>query len=252
MRLGSTHQPLAPLLPPNTAALLAIVNKWTLLFTSHLQRYVTEQTQEMNAFVTGVLEGLEEDASGSKDALKRNMAHIRDVRKTRYIRKANLAPLRKAVVLLKKYGVSVDDAKIGATPTSLGVPLTEYLESADLKVESCINRTFQKKEQSACGGAPSRAEELAATLPCPPPAVLPLQTAEMEKIKVQASAFEDGVRDFWNGFRKNAPFAFTGPVDEAYAQLDRYYAQLVKVGAREGEGVFSVPCVCRCAKVVPR
>lgn len=51
----------------------------------------------------------------------------------------------------------------------------------------------------------------------------------MEKIKVQVSTFEDGVRDFWNGFRKNAPFAFTGPVDEAYAQLDRYYAQLIKV-----------------------
>ena len=49
--------------------------------------------------------------------------------------------------------------------------------------------------------------------------------------RAQASAFEDGVRDFWNGFRKNAPFAFTGPVDEAYGQLDRYYAQLIKVGA---------------------
>jgi len=63
---------------PAKTALLAIVNKWTLLFTSHLQRYVTEQTQEMHTFETGVLDGLEEDASFSKEALKRNMAHIRD------------------------------------------------------------------------------------------------------------------------------------------------------------------------------
>lgn len=63
---------------PAKTALLAIVNKWTLLFTLHLQRYVTEQTQEMHTFETGVLDGLEEDASFSKEALKRNMAHIRD------------------------------------------------------------------------------------------------------------------------------------------------------------------------------
>jgi hypothetical protein len=100
--------------------------------------------------------GLDEDPSTAAEpqaALKRCMSHIRDVRKTRYIRKALIPPLRGALALLRKQGggggaggaggmmgggmggsggpsVAVDDAKVAGTNTSIA----EYLEHADLKV----------------------------------------------------------------------------------------------------------------------
>ncbi|RYY38442.1 hypothetical protein EON62_00440, partial [archaeon] len=189
---------------PLKNAMSTVVSQWINMFTAHLQRFVLDSVQEMHGFISSVLSGLEEEVVGadggaaSKDALKRCMSHIRDVRKSRYIRKATITPLRKAVALLKKQGINVDEHRVGGTAGAISV--SEYLEQADLKVEHCINKTFAKKEQ-----------------------IFPLQTAEMEKIKVQVVAFEDSVRNFWNGFRKQAPFQYTGPVDSAYASLDSYY-----------------------------
>lgn len=203
---------------PIKAALASVVAAWVQLFTSHVQSFVSDTSNEMATFISTVSSGLEEDVSPElPGTLKRCMAFIRDVRKTRFIRKAMIVPLRKAATLLKKHGVAVDDIKVGETPVS------EYLEQADLKVEQCINKTFAKKET-----------------------IFPLQTAEMEKIKVRAVAFEDRVREFWNGFRKQAPFAFAGPVDEAYKSLDGFFAELVKLeaGARdlnEVEELFELP-----------
>lgn len=205
---------------PIKNALTSVVSQWITMFTAHLSKFVISSVTEMHSFITGVQAGLEEEvhADSPKEALKRVMTHIRDVRKTRYIRKAVIQPLRRAVVLLKKHNVHVDDTKVAGP-----VGVTEYLEQADLKVEQCINRTFAKKEQ-----------------------IFPLQTAEMDKIKVRATAFEDSVRSFWNDFRKNAPFAFTGTVDAAYATLDRYYAELTKMEAgsrdlNEVEELFELP-----------
>jgi len=205
---------------PIKQALSTVVSQWVHTFTAHLQQFVVRSVGEMHEFITAVVAGLDEEVSADspKEALRRCMGHIRDVRKTRYIRKALIPPLRRAVTLLKKHGVHVDDTRVGGTAT-----VSEYLEQADLKVEHCINRTFAKKEQ-----------------------IFPLQTAEMEKIKVRAVAFEDKVREFWNGFRKAAPFAFTGPPDGAYASLDAYFRQLVGLedGARdlnEVEELFELP-----------
>jgi dynein heavy chain, axonemal len=203
---------------PIKNALSSVISAWIGLFTAHLQQFVTQAVSEMHDFITNVQAGLEEEVSpDSKDSLRKCMTHIRDVRKTRYIRKAVITPLRKAVTLLKKHGAHVDDIKVA------GVTASEYLEQADLKVEHTINKTFAKKET-----------------------IFPLQTAEMEKIKVRAVAFEDGVREFWNGFRKNAPFSFAGPVDQAYSALDGYYNDLVKIeqGAKELneiEELFELP-----------
>jgi dynein heavy chain, axonemal len=204
---------------PIKYALANLVSQWVNIFTAHLQAYVVDQVTELATFISTVVTGLEEEVDGTDAAaLKRCMAYIRDVKKTRYIRKAIVLPLRKAVSLLKKHGVSVDDSKVPS-----GMSITEYLDQADLKVEHAINKTFQKKE-----------------------AIFPFQTAEMEKIKAQAIAFDERVRGFWNGFRKSAPFAFTGPVDEAYHQLDVYFQDLLAVekGAaalNEVEELYELP-----------
>jgi len=103
------------------------------------------------------------------------------------------------------------------------VSVVEYLDQADLKLEACINRAFGVKE-----------------------AIFPLQTAEMETIRVRSSAFEDRVREFWGGFRKGAPFSFAGSPDQAYASLDSYYASLTTLETdakdlNEVEELFELP-----------
>jgi dynein heavy chain len=146
------------------------------------------------------------------------MGHTRDVRKTRYVRRALLAPLRAAVALLKKHGAGIEEL-----PRLAGAPVGEWLEQAELRLEGCVNAAYAKKE-----------------------AIFALQTAEADVIKARAAAFEDSVRAFWNGFRRAAPFAFGGPPDAAYAALDGFYAALAALerGARElneAEELFELP-----------
>lgn len=295
---------------PIKAALASVVAAWVQLFTSHLQAFVSDTSNEMATFISTVSSGLEEDVSPElPGTLKRCMAFIRDVRKTRFIRKAMIVPLRKAATLLKKHGVAVDDIKVGETAVS------EYLEQADLKVEQCINKTFAKKEtifplqtaemekikvrqprshrrrSHSLQAVPPPARllqrrttahgrciavcciitavlallagcrcHLPAALACSylpsshptPPHPLPLTASSARlptpaaSLQVRAVAFEDRVREFWNGFRKQAPFAFAGPVDEAYKSLDGFFGELVKLeaGARdlnEVEELFELP-----------
>ena len=255
---------------PAKAALTSLVHAWGAKFTSHLMSFVTDGVTDMQAFIASTLSGLEEEletatpgnghqsqqhdgsaaaaaasamaallhpeeaaakeaaasaAQPTQAALKRCMGFIRDVRKTRYVRKSLVEPLRRAVTLLKKHGVSVDDIRIAVPPpvnargepvggggSPAVMPLVEALEGVELRLEAVINKTFARKEQ-----------------------IFPFQTAEMDRIKRQAACFEGTVRDFWNAFRKGAPFAFSGLPDEAYAQLDGYHAQLVAIQRQAAE-----------------
>ena len=246
---------------PAKTALLAAVHAWKAKFTGHLAGFVADSALDLQHFIVHTTAGLAEElacaapapdaamsspvddavdaatkaataaavaaAQPTQAALKRCMGFIREVRRTRFTRKALVEPTRRAVALLKKHGVCVDDLRVtvapppsvaGAPPTVGGaaaplvLPLPNVLEGVELRLEAVVNQTFARKEQ-----------------------IFPLQTAEMDRIKRQATAFEDGVREFWNGFRKGAPFAFAGAPDEAYAQLDGYHGQLLAIAKGAGE-----------------
>ena len=193
---------------PIKYSLATLAQQWAQLFTTHLTEYVVSTVSELAAFVANTITGLEEEVTGQDPlALRRCMGYIRSVKQTRYVRKAIIAPLRKAISLLKKHGANVNDLNLAS-----GGSLIDYLDQADLKVEQAINKTFGKKE-----------------------AIFPFQTAEMEKIKAQAVSFDESVRAFWNSFRKNAPFNFQGPVIEAYKALDGFFLDLVKIEAGAAE-----------------
>ena len=234
---------------PIKAALVAAAGAWAALFVAHLQQFVGRTANDMADFISGVQAGLEAEvvpapapsalalhaaaaatadgvdaleasraaAEAAGAALRRCMGHTRDVRKTRYVRKALILPLRRAVALLKKHGAHVDDIRVA------GGSVAEYLEQAELKLEHCINAAFAKKE-----------------------AIFAQQTAEADKVRVAAAAFDDRVRAFWNAFRKSAPFAFTGTTDAAYTALDAFHGQLVSCEAsarelNEAEELFELP-----------
>jgi hypothetical protein len=154
---------------PIKYSLQTLAQQWAQRFMAHLQDYVSDTVSELAAFVDNTVKGLEEEVTGQDPlALRRCMGYIRNVKQTRYVRKAIIAPLRKAVSLLKKHG-----ADVNALVLPSGTSLIDYLDQADLKVEHAINKTFQKKE-----------------------AIFPYQTAEMEKIKAQALSFDESMRSF--------------------------------------------------------
>jgi dynein heavy chain len=154
---------------PIKYSLQTLAQQWAQRFMAHLQDYVSGTVSELAAFVDNTVKGLEEEVTGQDPlALRRCMGYIRNVKQTRYVRKAIIAPLRKHVSLLKKHG-----ADVNALVLPSGTALIDYLDQADLKVEHAINKTFQKKE-----------------------AIFPYQTAEMEKIKAQALSFDESMRSF--------------------------------------------------------
>ena len=52
--------------------------------------------------------------------------------------------------------------------------------------------------------------------------ILQMQNAESVVLKEKLEAFFLEMRTFRNDFRKNAPFAFSGKVEDAYACMDNY------------------------------
>ena len=210
---------------PVKSALLALVEQWSDIFISHLRTYLNDRVNDLAKFVHSVMVGVEEEVTGDNpEALKRCMSIIREVKKTRFFRSALIAPLRQVLALFSRYAVNLDGDMVSVkSPSGATLSVVEYIDQAQLLLDAAVRRTFSKKEE-----------------------IYPLQTAEMESIKVRANDFFDAVRTFWNGFRKNAPMNFQGPVSEAYQQLGDFFKELLflEKGAEalnETEGLFELP-----------
>ena len=205
---------------PAKIAIGRVANKWTKKYTGYLERFITDELEDLINFMDTVNEGIQKEVSEqdeSKENLRAVMAIIRDVKACQDRRKALFSPLKKTVELLKQHGVHVDDLKVSAGKA------VEFLESAPLKWKDTVTRTFSKREE-----------------------IFPLQTAESEVIKNQAEEVFVAMRSFRNDFRKNAPFAFSGPADDAYALLDKYWSQLQEMEQKaadlnEQESLFELP-----------
>ena len=191
---------------PIKQALATYITKWTYMFTEHMHDYVVSKLTELHEFIARVEAGLAEPVpTGDKEALKRVMAHIRDVRRSMDSRTEMFAPLRDTVAALRAQGLQLDGVRLG------DVDALEYLEHAPLRWETTVNKTFRKKEE-----------------------IMQIQTAEIESIKAQTEAFTTQMRAFRATFKAKAPFAFTGQIEDAYKHIDEFEAELVKVRARAG------------------
>ena len=209
---------------PVKTALGAMVAAWGSTFAEHVADYVVGAVNDLAAFVTNTVDGTNVEVTEENPGpLKSVMKVLMEARKTSFHRKAIVAPLRSAVALLKRAGVALDERRVEGVGAKSGLSIIEYIDQADLLLDAAIKKTYSKKEQ-----------------------IYPLQNAEMENIKKQAQAFDDSVRTFWNGFRKNAPYTFSGSVDEAYAQLNAYFVDLMAiekglVDLNEVENLFELP-----------
>jgi dynein heavy chain len=192
---------------PVKRSLETLVARFSDSLKAHLQEVLVTRVNDLASFIAGTTSGLEIEVTGEDSAaLMKVMGVLLDVKQSRYYRKAMIAPLRNIFKLLKRNGSEgLDDLKIAGSGASFGPNLlVEYLDQAELLLHDAVYRSFGKKEE-----------------------IFTLQNAEMQRVKERAMAFDDSVRKFWNGFRKDAPYNFAGHVDEAYKQLDGFYKELV-------------------------
>ncbi len=146
--------------------------------------------------MNAVRAGLKEEVDGErtdKEALKRVMGHIRDVKKVTTSWRMMFGPLRNALALLRVHGVDLSADKVG------GSDVDDFLEAVPKKWEGMVDETFKKREL-----------------------ILPIQASEMENVKVTVRDFFEHLREFRNEFRAKSPHSFEGKVEEAYALIDAY------------------------------
>ena len=210
---------------PVKASLATLIANWSACFVDHLQGVLITRMNDLAAFISVTNEGLDMEVSGEDSAaLMKVMGVLLEVKQSRYYRKAMIAPMRNIFKLLKRNGAVLDDVKITGVGASSGPSvMVEYLDQAELLLHAAVTRSFSKKEQ-----------------------IYPLQMAEMERIKLRVQTFDESIRTFWGNFRKNAPYNFTGTVNEAYKQLDGFYKELVVLekGAEDlnvVEALFELP-----------
>ena len=202
---------------PIKQALSTWVTKWVYIYTNHLQEHVTGKLNGLHEFMERINTGLEAPVpAGDAEALSRTMTHIRDVRKAMDAMLEGFSPLRDTVLLLKTHGIDMSTVRIH------GENSVDYLETAPMRWDNTVNTTFKTKEQ-----------------------IQPLQNAQADHTKKEIAAFAQRVRKFRKEFRDKAPFAFKGPVSEAYTIIDEYEVLMREVETeakyfREQEELFEL------------
>lgn len=185
---------------PLKVALTNKVVRWTKVYTDFLLKNATGLMRNLTKFIDLVLKGIELNDTEDipKDALMKIMSHVRDVRTIKEICDNIFVPMREQITLLKKHGVQME----GDLITKIEDQKTKY-EDLKLKVN-----------------------EVKAV-------ILPHQTEETKKIKINLSAFDEKVSKFREDFCRDCPQKFEDMSDEvinnAYLTIDRLYKALIVV-----------------------
>jgi dynein heavy chain, axonemal len=188
---------------PIKSQLMTWTSRWIDMFLNCLKVTLVEKLTVLDTFMSQVNKGLDlevPEGSAGKEALMKVMEDIRDVRKAMDDTQEIFEPLQEVVNTLKAHGVD-----ISSIPNIGEIPVQDYLDDAPMGWDAVVKKTFKKKEE-----------------------IMPMQTREVESLKVSLEEFFLSMREFRNSFRKDAPFTFTGTPLEAYRMMDHHAAELVK------------------------
>ena len=159
------------------------------------------KANNLRNFISAIKAELQKDvAEDDREALIEMMSNIREVRRRMDETKDMLVPLKSTVHLLKQHKVDIEDEVLEDPRTGETEKLMDFLDAAELKWDSLVNFTFSVKEQ-----------------------ILPLQTAEIERLRASVETFASSVSDFIVQFKDptvGAPFSFSGSCEEAFKLIE--------------------------------
>ncbi|CAM9279490.1 unnamed protein product [Choristocarpus tenellus] len=187
---------------PIKQALVTWSTKWVNMFTTYLQTTLVNKLASLDKFITEVSSGLDAEVSEGPDGkanLMKVMKDISEVRKAMETTQEMFNPLHQMVVMLKQHGIDVSGVQVAEKDVQ------DYLEEAPMAWDALVKKTFRKKEE-----------------------ILPMQMAEVDALKEELEGFFLAMREFRNQFRAQAPFAFQGPVEEAYEKMEEHAAKLME------------------------
>ena len=188
---------------PIKSQLMTWTSKWIEMFMNSLKSTLVDKLGTLDGFMAQVTKGLDryvEEGPEGKAALMAVMEDIRDVRKAMDITQEMFQPLQDILNTLKSHGVD-----LSSIPQVGERSIQDYLDEAPLAWDAVVKKTFKKKEE-----------------------IMPMQTREVESLKIQLEQFFLSIREFRNNFRSQAPFTFTGSPVEAYKMLDVHAAELMR------------------------
>uniref|UniRef100_A0A0G4GMS7 Dynein-1, subspecies f n=1 Tax=Chromera velia CCMP2878 TaxID=1169474 RepID=A0A0G4GMS7_9ALVE len=182
----------------------ALAKKWAEKFISFLHDFCAARIDALDNFIKNLAQGFASkdptQDTENKKLLYEVMTHIRDVRIAGDAVKAMIDPLRNQVGLLKKHNTQVAEEKIAA------------LDSAQQRWDEVTHKAFEVKET-----------------------ILPLQNMEMLNIRKTLDQFQTDVEEFRQKFEHDAPFNHEYEFEAAYAKLDEFYRETMRMHEQASE-----------------
>ncbi|CAB1116950.1 unnamed protein product [Ectocarpus sp. CCAP 1310/34] len=169
---------------------------------TYIREMQVEKLASLDTFMRDISTGLDAEVPEGpegKGNLMKVMKDISEVRKAMDTTQEMFEPLHQMIVMLKQHGVDVSGVQVAEKDVQ------DFLEEAPMSWDALVKKTFRKKEE-----------------------ILPMQMAEVDALKEELEGFFLAMRSFRNKFRAEAPFAFKGPVEDAYKQMEEHAASLLE------------------------
>ncbi|XP_067572638.1 dynein axonemal heavy chain 9 [Pseudorca crassidens] len=159
---------------PFKTSLLNIIKKWSLTFKQHLVDYVTHSLANLEAFIKNSENGLlQKVRKGDFQGLVEIMGHLMALKERQSSTDEMFEPLKQTIELLKTYGQELPET------------LFRQLEELPEKWNNIKKMAVTVRQQ-----------------------VAPLQANEATLLRQRCAAFEAEQQQFWERFRREAPFRF--------------------------------------------
>ncbi|XP_020923544.1 dynein heavy chain 9, axonemal isoform X3 [Sus scrofa] len=194
---------------PFKASLLNVIKKWSLTFKQHLVDYVTHSLADLEAFIkdseSGLLKKVEK---GDFKGLVEIMGHLMALKERQSSTDEMFEPLKQTIELLKTY-----DQELPET-------VFKQLEELPEKWSSIKKMAVTVRQQ-----------------------VAPLQANEVTLLRQRCSAFDVEQQQFWERFRREAPFRFdsTDPhqmLDARHTEIQQMESTMASIS--ESASLFEV------------
>ncbi|XP_008853923.1 dynein heavy chain 9, axonemal [Nannospalax galili] len=159
---------------PFKASLLNIIKKWSLVFKQHLVDYVTNSLADLEEFIKSSESGLlKKVEKGDFQGLVEIMGHLVALKERQSSTDEMFEPLKQTIELLKTYEQELPEA------------VFKQLEELPEKWNNMKKMAITVRQE-----------------------VAPLQANEVALLRRRCTAFDVEQQQFWEQFRKEAPFRF--------------------------------------------
>ncbi|XP_021550173.1 LOW QUALITY PROTEIN: dynein axonemal heavy chain 9 [Neomonachus schauinslandi] len=196
-------------LRPLKASLLNLIKRWSLTFKQHLVDHVTNSLADLEVFIKNTESGmLKKVEKGDSEGLVEVMGHLMALKERQSSTDEMFEPLKQTIELLKTYEQELPEM------------VFKQLEELPEKWNNVKKMAVTMRQQ-----------------------VAPLQVNEVAVLRQRCSAFDLEQQQFWEQFRREAPFRFDSidphrVLDARHTEIQQMESTMASIS--EAAGLFEV------------